>query len=103
MQAADVAIAPQKAAQELKDTAHILVDKPSLSMISDTVSMGLAWEEKHFHCIISAFIMNIFMILMGLYLAAMGASEAFNQMIPLISAIISFIGLLFCNYRFNID
>ena len=103
MQAADVAIAPQKAAQELKDTAHFLVDKPSLSMISDTVSMGLAWEEKHFHCIISAFIMNIFMILMGLYLAAMGASEAFNQMIPLISAIISFIGLLFCNYRFNID
>lgn len=100
---ADISIVPRNAPDEMRENAHIILDNKDLRTISQAVSLGLSWEQKLKHCIAVSFLMNIFMLTLSAVIISQGASNNYHPLIPLMSTVVTILGLVLCTSTLSAD
>lgn len=103
LDAADISIVPRSSPEELRENAHIILDNRDIRSISQAVSLGLSWVQKLKHCIAVSFLMNLFMLTLSAVIIFQGAADNYHPLIPLMSTVITIIGLILCTSTLTAD
>lgn len=103
LEAADISIVPRSAPEELRENAHLIVNNRDIRSVSQAVSMGLSWQQKLKHCIAVSFLMNIFMLALSAVIIFQGAADNYHPLIPLMSTVITILGLVLCTSTLSAD
>lgn len=100
---ADISFVPQSAPPDLRKDAHVLLETSNIGAIATAVSLGLSWQSKLIHCICVTFLANVIMLGFSSYLILEGTAGEFHPLIPLISTVVSIIGLIICTNTLKVE